>query len=116
MTNFGLLMSIENSSPHAVAVELGERLRQARLNENLTQAEVASRSGVSRKVVVQAEKGQVQLESLVAIMLALELTGQLENFLPRHDISPVQLMKLQGRKRTRASGTRAQKNQEKAEW
>ncbi|MBI6882743.1 helix-turn-helix transcriptional regulator [Pseudomonas putida] len=109
-------MALENSSPHAVTLELGERLRQARLNADMTQAEVAERAGVSRKVVVNAEKGHVQLESLVAIMLALDLAGQLDGFLPRQEVSPVQLLKLQGRKRLRASGARSETSKEKNEW
>ena len=61
----------EYKSPAAIAEDLGERLKQARLNANLTQADVAERSGVSRKVLINAEKGKVQLEALVAIMLSL---------------------------------------------
>lgn len=109
-------MSLGNASPHAVAVELGERLRQARLNANMTQAEVAEKAGMSRKVVVQAEKGQVQLHYLIAIMLALDLSNHLDAFLPKQEISPVQLMKLQGRKRIRASSARTEEPKEKSEW
>lgn len=109
-------MELENSSPHAVAAEMGERLRQARLNANLTQAEVATKAGMSRKVVVHAEKGRVQLESLIAIMLALDLAGQLDSFLPKQELSPIQLMKMQGRKRIRASGERVAESKEKSEW
>ena len=52
----------EYKSPAAIAEDLGERLKQARLNANLTQADVAERSGVSRKVLINAVKGKVQLE------------------------------------------------------
>ncbi len=34
-------MSLSDLSAAAIAEELGERLKQARLNQNLTQAEVA---------------------------------------------------------------------------
>ncbi|WP_225815273.1 helix-turn-helix transcriptional regulator [Photorhabdus antumapuensis] len=90
----------------AIAEELGERLKQARLNNDLTQAEVAELSGVTRKTVLNAEKGKVQLEIFVAIMAALNLTEQLDLFLPKQNISPIQLAKLQGKKRQRASGLR----------
>lgn len=109
-------MSLENSSPHAIATELGERLKQARLNANLTQTEVAAKAGITRKVVGNAEKGQVHLESMVAILLALDMAGNLESFLPRQEVSPVQLLKLQGQQRVRASGGRADKKEEKSEW
>ncbi len=96
-----------NSSPSAVVAELGERLKQARLNANKTQAELAEQAGLSRKAVLNAEKGKTQLETLVAIMIALKLTQQLNSFLPPVEISPLQLAKLQGKKRQRASKPRS---------
>ena len=48
-----------------LAIELGQRLQRARLNLNLTQLEVAQQTGVSRKVVMNAEAGQVTLENLI---------------------------------------------------
>ena len=89
-----------------IAQQLGERLKQARLNKDMTQTEVAAYAGVSRKTVLNAEKGKVQLENLVAILQALELTDQLERFLSAPALSPIQLAKLQGRQRQRASGQR----------
>ncbi|MAD46532.1 MAG: transcriptional regulator [Oceanospirillaceae bacterium] len=93
-------------SPAAVCETLGERLKQARLNQDLTQTDVAEQAGVSRKAVLNAEKGKVQLEVLVAILQALRLTAQLDQFLPPAPVSPLQLAKLQGKRRQRASGSR----------
>lgn len=98
-------MSMEMSAS-ALAEELGNRLKQARLNADLTQSEVASLAGVARKTVINAEKGKVQLDIFVAIMLALDLTDQLNLFLPNQQVSPLQLARLQGKKRQRASGQR----------
>ena len=60
-------------SPAAVCEVLGERLKQARLTQELTQKEVAEKAGVERKTVLNAEKGKVQLEILVAILQAAVL-------------------------------------------
>jgi putative transcriptional regulator len=100
----------------AVAAEIGERLKQARLNRDFTQADVAVLAGVSRKTVLNAEKGKVQLEILIAIMMALDLAEQLDLFLPKQEISPLQLAKLQGKKRQRASGQRRDKDEGAPEW
>ncbi|GGN35993.1 MULTISPECIES: helix-turn-helix transcriptional regulator [Marinomonas] len=108
-------MTIEKSSA-ALSEELGERLKQARLNLNLTQSEVAALAGVARKTVLNAEKGKVQLEVFVAIMIALNLTDQLNLFLPKQEISPLQLAKLEGKKRQRASGVHREKNKGRLEW
>ncbi len=110
-------MNINQQSPAAIAQILGDRLKQARLNTNLTQVEVAERTGLSRKTIMNAEKGHVQLEALVAIMSALELSDNLNALLPPQTISPLQLAKLQGKKRQRASGRHHDlKNEETAEW
>ena len=109
-------MNIDYSSPAAISEDLGERLKQARLNEDLTQAKVAELAGVTRKAVLNAEKGKVQLEVFVAIMQALNLTDQLNMFLPKQDISPIQLSKLQGKKRQRASGQRKNEDEGAPEW
>ncbi len=98
------------------AAELGERLKQARLNLDLTQVETAERAGVSRKAVLNAEKGQASLEVFVGIMHALGLAAQLDSFLPPPPISPVQLAKLQGKKRKRASGSRTDDAEEASPW
>lgn len=90
-------------SPNAIARELGERLKQARLNRNMTQSEIAEETGLSRKTVLKAEKGMAQLESFIAIMSVLELTTQLDLFLPPQHISPLQLAKMHGKRRERAS-------------
>lgn len=90
-------------SPCAIVEELGNRLKQARLRADLTQSEVASRSGLSRKTVLNAEKGKVRLENLVAMLVAMDMVEQLNMFLPVQEISPIQMAKLKGKQRQRAS-------------
>ena len=90
-------------TPAAISEELGDRLRQARLNADLTQAEVASRAGLSRRTVLNAEKGRAQLENFVAILAALDMVNLLDVFLPAQELSPLQLAKLRGQQRQRAS-------------
>lgn len=100
-----------------ITQKLGERLKQTRLNKNLTQLEVATLTGVARKTVINAEKGKAQLEVFVAIMLALDVVEQLDVFLPKPDISPLQLAKLQGKKRQRASSkTNYEVRENSATW
>ncbi|MND41615.1 helix-turn-helix protein [compost metagenome] len=90
-------------TPHVIAEDIGNRLKQARLNQNLTQAEVAEKAGVDRRTVIKAEKGITSLEDFIAILDSLDKTGQLVNLLPEQSISPIQLLKLQGKRRERAS-------------
>jgi putative transcriptional regulator len=107
---------MSNMTASTFAEEIGERLKQARLNRDFTQSEVAVLAGVARKTVLNAEKGKVQLEILIAIMMALDLTDQIDLFIPKQEISPLQLAKLQGKKRQRASGQRRDTDEETPEW
>ena len=87
----------------AVAIEIGERLKRARLNQNKTQQDIAERTGLSRRAVAQAENGQVTLENMITILQYLNIDDQLELFLPKQYISPVQIPKMHGKVRQRAS-------------
>ena len=101
-------MQLNHLTPAALSAELGERLKQTRLNVNITQAELAQRAGVSRNIVMNAEKGQAQLENFVALLLALGVAHQLDNFLAKPQLSPLQLRKLHGKQRERATGSRVE--------
>ena len=98
-------MIFEHLTAHAIARELGERIKTARLNANLTQKSLAKKAGISLKAVTNSEKGKSTLESMIAILIALEITEQLNFFIPKQEISPVQLIKLQGKERKRATST-----------
>lgn len=95
---------------------LGERLQQARLNQNITQTNMAKRIGVSRRTVIHAEQGRATLETFIALLQVLGLEEQLDNFLPEQPVSPLQLAKLQARQRQRASGQVQSDDQEEAPW
>lgn len=96
-------MTFEHLTPHAIADELGGRIKTARLNANLTQKALAKKAGISLKAVTNGEKGKSTLESMIAILIALEITEQLNYFIPKQEISPVQLIELQGKERRRAT-------------
>ena len=103
-------MMLSKMSPVAIAEELGSRLKQARLNADVTQAELASRTGLNRRTILNAEKGNVQLKNLAAILVSLDMADQLNLFLPVQEISPLQLAKLKGQKRQRASKSKKKKS------
>lgn len=109
-------MGIYDKSPAAIAELLGERLKQARLNANITQEDLAKMAGVSLKIVRGAEHGKAQLVSFIAIMAALGLTDQLETFLPHQQISPLQLVSLKGKSRIRATAKVIPKDEGELEW
>ena len=99
-------MNINTMSSSAICKQMGHRLKQARLNANRTQKEVSDRAGISITAVQSAERGEALLETFVSVLMALDRVEQINNFLPEQEISPLQMMKLQGKKRQRASAPR----------
>lgn len=98
-------MDFRSMSDKALLGLLGERVNRQRLNQNITQEELAKRSGIARIVVGRLENGLgCKLENLIRILRALGLLEQLELFLPEPGLSPIQLAKLKGNERQRASG------------
>ncbi len=99
-------MLFELSTAYEVGRELGQRLRAQRLQQNLQQAELAARAGVSEGTVRNLEtKGQATLESLLRIIIALGLVSEMAGlFLARP--TSINAMRQQSAGRTRASRVR----------
>ncbi|HAV2940158.1 TPA: helix-turn-helix transcriptional regulator, partial [Acinetobacter baumannii] len=76
------MMYSENDSPVYIASVLGERLKRIRLNRDMTQAEVASKAWISRRTVLNAEKGNVKLSDLIAILAALNMINNFNVLIP----------------------------------
>ncbi len=98
------------NSTRSILKELGYRIKQARINKNFTQMELADIIAKSRTAIEGAEKGKCTLETFVSILVALDLTDSLKLFLPEQPVSPIALAKAQGRQRKRASGRKSKQN------
>ncbi|HEY1076640.1 MAG TPA: helix-turn-helix transcriptional regulator [Fontimonas sp.] len=85
--------------------ELGARIAALRLARNLTQAALAEQAGVSKRTVERLETGEVaaQLAAFLRICRVLDLLDRIDSFIPEPAPSPLAELKLQGRRRQRAS-------------
>jgi transcriptional regulator with XRE-family HTH domain len=100
----------------AVLAELGARLERTRLERNLSQRELADEAGVERKVVARLEAGDsVTLVSFVRVLRALRMLDVLDRLVPEPVPSPIELLKLRGNQRQRASGTRGTRQSQQQE-
>jgi DNA-binding XRE family transcriptional regulator len=100
-------MKYNELNNQAVLKEIGHRVRRERLNQNTTQEALARFAGVSRRVVLDLESGKgCGLSSFIEILRALRKLDQLDALLPDPGISPLQLAKMKGKKRQRATGRR----------
>jgi len=91
-------MWTELSDP-AILQRLGGRIRDYRIRMEMTQGELADKSGVSMGTVVRIEQGKaVSTLLLVTLLRTLGVLENLDTLLPELGISPIQLRKMQGRK------------------
>mgnify|MGYP000049342609 FL=1 len=97
-------MNFQSMSNQAIAVEIGHRITQLRLEKNLTQQQLADEIGLSRMGYGQLEKGAGKFENIIAALRALDRLDLIENFIPETPFSPMEQLKLKGKQRVRATG------------
>ena len=85
-------MGLTELSDSALQAEIGTRLRRLRLQENISQEDLAVAVGISRRTVANAEKGAgCTLHTLLAMLRGLGQLEAIDAFLPVPVYSPVQL-------------------------
>lgn len=82
-----------SNTTEEVLREIGARLRNYRLQQNLGIVDVARRSGLNRNTVLNAESGKdPRLSTLVGLLRVYGRLEALESFLPTPTISPLQII------------------------
>jgi transcriptional regulator with XRE-family HTH domain len=101
-------MDLSYKTPLELQAFLGERLRALRVDRGLTQAEAASRAGVSLRALQKLEAGSgSELETFLRILKAVGDIAVLDLLAPAPSVSPMALLaaseKNVARKRVRHS-------------
>ncbi len=110
-------MDIYSLSDNDIEKELGNRIKLLRLRKNITQKALAEAAALSLNVIKSLESGRGKLSTLIAVLRELGALEHLDSFIPVTSISPIQLAKMRGRQRERASGQRLKdKAKDKVEW
>ena len=90
----------EMSNP-AVLMRIGQRIKETRIRQHITQEELATASGVSPLTVANIEKGKsVSLLLFISVLRSLGLLENLEQLVPESG-SADRASKMQGKKRYR---------------
>ena len=80
------MISVSMKSPFEMAREIAKKVRDKRLKLNLSQQTLSEKSGVSYGTLKKFEqKGQISLESLLKIALALGEMGPFEHLFTKGD-------------------------------
>lgn len=115
LDNIYMLTDIE------ICDRIGVKIKTVRLKQNMSQEELADKSGVSISTIKRMEDGEVKtLESLIRILRTL---GKLDIFIPlveEEQLSPNEYYELTNKankhKRKRASKGYKIENKEETEW
>ena len=87
--------------------ELGGRIKALRLQKNITQKQLSHMTTLSLNSIKALESGRAKLSTIIAVLRELGALEHLDNFIPETSVSPMQLAKMQGKVRERASGNRS---------
>lgn len=113
-------LNMVSMSDKSIITSIGEYLKTQRLDQNKTQAQIAEAAGINRWTVSKIENGEaISLSSLIPILRALKLLNILDIFEVETEISPIELAKLEQKKRKRArnSDTEIQTNKHnESDW
>jgi transcriptional regulator with XRE-family HTH domain len=97
-------------SDKAIVEELARRIKQKRLNLNMTQEELSDKAGLHVQTIKKIEAGSsATVQTLVQLLRAFNDLEFLDKFMPDPGVSPIELLKLKGKKRERASSKKIKK-------
>ncbi len=109
-------MNYYTMTDSAIAAELGQRIRALRLRNDVTQQQLAQATSLSLNSIKSLESGRGKLTTLIAVLRELGALRDLDSFIPEPAISPLQLVRLRGKSRQRASGRRHTVREDSTEW
>jgi putative transcriptional regulator len=100
-------MRLKAQTDQAIAKEIGARIQALRLKRNISVEDVAINVGISRQTVYLLLKhGKGTLPNLIAVLRAIDELERLSSLVADVLPSPIQIVRMEGKKRKRASGHR----------
>lgn len=113
-----MAMQITNQSTEASTLEeLGARLRQTRLNQGMSQAQLAAQAGVSELTISKMESGSLgQARNFLRVLRALGLLDNMDAVIPHAVSSPIAESDRGGRPRKRSPRGGARKDIDEWTW
>ncbi len=112
-------MELYALTDNMILEKIGENIKRMRLENNISQKELAGSAGVAISSIAALERGEnISLKTLVPILRALNSLHMLSDFLKEPEISPIAYAKqLDGQKsRKRASATKNTNDKSESEW
>ncbi len=109
--------NLYNLSDETILHYLGGFIKEQRINQNRSQEETAKAAGISRSTLSSLEKGgPAQLITFIQVLRVLNQLHILQAFSPDTTLSPLQLAKLESKKRQRAGRQKNNHSQLPDSW
>jgi transcriptional regulator with XRE-family HTH domain len=90
----------------AILAEIGNRIARYRIDQQVTQADLAEQAGVSKRTVERVEAGaSVQFSTIIRILRGLDVLQGLDRMISEPTPRPMDLLKHKGKVRQRASSS-----------
>ncbi len=99
-------MDLYTKTDQGITEELGKRIKALRLRKNITQQTLADNTMLSLNTIKALESGKGKLLTVITVLRELKSLEHINSFIPEVSISPLQLSKLHGKARERASSKR----------
>ena len=105
------------ASDSAIIEALGAFIKHHRLEQNITQADLAEKANINRSTLSEFERGtRVNMITIIQILRALDLLHVLDAFTIQQQISPLELAKKNENERKRASKSAYEVEEPEVDW
>lgn len=107
----------QSLSDSAIIESLGAFIKHHRLEQNITQSDLAEKANINRSTLSEFERGtRVSMITFIQLLRALDLLHTLEAFTVQKRVSPLELAKKNEDSRQRASKSSVQVEEPGVDW
>ena len=110
-------INLYRMSDDAIIHTIGDFVRHQRLQQNITQKDLADKAGINRTTLSDLELGRrCQLVTLIQVLRILNQLHVFESFEVKQQISPIKLAEMEMKKRQKASRSNENPTTKKSDW
>ncbi|HAH49882.1 MAG TPA: transcriptional regulator [Balneola sp.] len=107
----------QNLSDSVIIESLGAFIKHHRLEQNITQSDLADKANINRSTLSEFERGtRVNMITFIQLLRAMDLLHTLEAFTVQKQVSPLELAKKNEDRRQRASKSQDQVEEPSVDW
>lgn len=111
------IVNIYKMSDDAIIQTIGDFVKHHRLQQNITQKNLAEKAGINRTTLSDLELGKrSQLITLIQVLRILNKLHVFESFEVKQQISPIKLAEMEMKKRQKASRQDKNTKTNKTDW